>query len=500
MPKSDNNDHFDRCHSKQYLAILETTMLCGLVTKEALVLSTSGYRNALQLLSRAIEHDHIQPLDNFECADGKHKQKFTYFMITASGINHLAKHSKQEWSMHLPTLTHKLRREEYKIKQVKYKAACGDAYALAQYLGLTVSDYIFNSYPGDTTPLLTGDRSLPASVFQWGMQADSPEEDDDDLVWMYDDDNDASTAPSSPWVQDRTLGDVKKAMYADWTFVSPRDNKLPVADGYYFSTKEMRAMIEQQSSNLNEENYKRMLTDIRSGRFAGIINAPNRSFLLYHCSPIGLGWSRNAGKRDSKAAFLMSSMTLPYHNIPETKAYGAVMFEGLPDFINAVTNRYGKRAKKRSMPKCIGEGMGAMYAIPLTLAGCYIFKYWMLDKTPQERFAIVDYEAKEQYGLDIYFPTQEEQKKTTTEVNPLPKYLYNEEVPVYDFSCMDMKQLEAVYRDIKEMYTGKPKPTIGCIAFGCQARYINALMKKIANCLLFELPAPLEQMPTTWAH
>lgn len=492
-------DHFDGCNSEQYQAILETAMLYGPLTKETLVLSTSGYRNARHLIASAIERKYIRILEYSECADGKHDQKYKYHIISAAGINYLHECGKQEWHIHLPRLKDELRKEEYDIDKAKYKAACGDAYALAQKLGLTMSDYPFNSYPGDTTHLLTGDRSLPASVLQWGEQNDGQEDDDDEPVWMYDSD-DTSITTTGPWIQYRTLADVKKAMYADWTFITPRDNKLPVADGYYFSAREMRAMIEQQSDNLDETNYKRMLNDVRRGHFVGIINVPYRSFLLYHGSPVGLGWSKGAGKRDSKAAFLMSSMTLPYHNIPETRAYGAVMFEGSPHFVNAIIDRYNKRAKPRSMPKCIGEGMSAMYAIPLTLAGCCIFKYWILDKTDQERDKIVVSEIKGPYGLEKYIPTTEEQQQATVDINPFPQYLYDGQTPVYDFSCLEMKKLEAVYRDLKEAYKDKPKPAIGCIAFDCQSKYITALFKGVANCFLFELQPPLEQMPTTWAH
>lgn len=516
MPYLLPDNRFSGYKSKLYVSMLELTFLCGLLTRQAFYMFFPSESNPRHLLHSAIEAGHIRERVFVEWVRHKTKACRKYYMITRKGLDFLRNHGYNPWDDCISTSARTIRAEAYTLSRARQKAAAGDAYALAFMIKLTRSDYLFSGYPGNTGHLRPGLNSIAPQPWQCAS-----DDIDIDLLFPNLDDGTANSQnqkspKADPWVSDHTPEDIRKSMYAEWTFIDPQSNDLSPANTYYFSANELRGMFHYLVGRSAGTGFPQMgqkeLQDIVSGKYVGIINGKNQSFLLYHSTPTGLGWAKDAGVRDRKAAQVANIHLLPYRNVPLKDASGAVMINNCTSLVNVVTDKYGKRQGSRSAPDYIGVGLVGLYAILMTYDGCTIFRDWVLGKTPDERDKIIEATVKKDYGLSnvcvgtpnykIPMPQKRRSGKQAERDSGLfkvygkirPRYQHNQ-MPVYDFSCMDLQQLELVRRFLLEKYEGESCPEIGIIAFRPQMKYLNAVFKGVAKCKYFtiksiEMPQP----------
>ena len=509
MPYLLPDNRFPGYKSKLYVFMLELTFLCGLLTRQAFYMFFPSESNPRHLLKSAIKAGHISERVFIEWVRQKTKAQRKYYMITKEGLNFLRNHGCNPWDNYISTSARTtVRTETYALDQARQKAAAGDAYALAFRIQLAWSNYLFSGYPGNTRHLRPGLNNIAPQPWQCAS-----DDIDIDLLFPNLDDGTANSQnqkspKANPWVKDHTPKDIRKSMYAEWTFFEPQSNDLPQADTYYFSANELHEMFLYWKGRLVGKGAPQIdqkePQDTVSGKYVGIINGKHQSFLLYHSTPTGFGWAKDAGVRDRKAAQVANIHLLPYKTVPLKDASGAVMINNCTSLVNVVTDKYGKRQGKKSAPDYIGVGLVGLYAILMTYDGCTIFRDWVLGKTPAERYAIIEATVKKDYGLsNVYVgdqnyeipmpPKQRSGKRAERDSGIFKVYgrirpLYQRgQTPVYDFSCMDLQQLELVRKFLPEKYKGESCPTIGIIAFGAQMKYLNAVFKGVAKCEYFTI-------------
>lgn len=475
-----------------YIALLEYAFLAGLSTHSALLLNGGTEGNLRRYITSAIRQGHIRKYKYRVYGYDRNEINLDAYAITAAGVNYLRQHGNADWHNHIPVITVQLQKPSYEFTKAFTRVCIGDAYLFSFAIGATISDFLLCGVPGDLSGVLYGYKQNLMVEVPWGKQINEGEIDNTDFELM---DDQKKWSPhlkkGSP-----SLVAIKRDLYTEWSNIAGRKNELVPSELYYFSVKELFVLFQRIATGQYKRNDETR-TDLEQGKFDGILNGQKKSAVVYHAKRDGFGWSKQAGKRDLKTASLYSHNILPIDNVQKS-ALGVLLLPDTTSFVNTVNDRHGLRHKSRSKPKVIGEGLSAFYGVPLTQEACRCFKSWVWEKTATERSKFLQQEVVIPYGLKK-MPVgwhKSPAKKQGEPLHRLPTaYTYDyggPEYKVFDLSCMDLMEIESLYRYI--LQNTDTIKQIGVIVFHWQAQYIHSLFStnrnKIVDVAYFWVDTP----------
>lgn len=151
----------------------------------------------------------------------------------------------------------------------------------------------------------------------------------------------------------------------------------PGADVLYIDAYQVKDRLRKQGVSMPV---------LRVGRYAGIVESPLKSVLLYVGTRRGMGWSNQAVGSDAQAYQAYNDLVSRHHSTRRGEWHGALLVENAKMFEDIYQDKMGKRGKGEVFAK----GFLSMQVFPMTREGALLFEKYLTVDTSELQAEFVE--------------------------------------------------------------------------------------------------------------
>lgn len=365
----------------QYIRLLGKIFAATAISMRALFTPDLTVGGVYKLVKRALEAGHIKEMTYKEhYVDRYHT--YSYYTITAKGINYLADKGFYQWSNYLPKNLQGVRifPNGRKSSDIGCAVRRGNTFLLALNAGAQVSDFIFSGRiadAGDENKESPVENKTACTSLSGTVDSDfcSPldQYDDDDVlndVSPTEDDSSPSSMPLSK-IKSITIQNMKNAL---GRLPEPGSTHLT-----FFPATEYKTLINNSLSSALKRS------DFRFGKYTGVLASPVMSILLYHDERDGLKWDNKVEEADISNLCQFSRNCTEYKNAVQGNLRCGIIVANPISFQNIIIDRYHKRRTQTTL----GKQFNSVYLIPQSPNGASLLS-WIATNTQTAKRAYVD--------------------------------------------------------------------------------------------------------------
>ena len=385
----------------QYTRALAKILIATAVSNRALFTHDLTMDAVYKIIRRALKAGHIKEMTYRERAVDRY-HTYSYYTITAKGIQFIAEQHYYPWSDYLPEDLRSVSifSSGRKPADIANAVRRGDTLLLALNAGAGVSEFLFS---GQLTEIENEEDSYVEYQADEKLQINDSElqelSDDlcsDDLCSILDqcedteitlddnqtDDNEQVIRMPLTEVKNETINNMKAAL-----------GKHPIIETTemtFIPTNEYKAILYHNTNSAIKK------PDFRFGRYTGVLVTPATCILLYHDDHDGIRWDNRVEKIDINTLCQFSRCCTPYKNVAQGNLRCGIIVSNPISFRNVITDRYHKRREKTEL----GRMFNSVYLIPQSPNGASLLS-WIAMNEPNAKRAYVDSVISQHHSIAV---------------------------------------------------------------------------------------------------